>query len=402
MPLPRTTLPQRVRRFGGRSILMAALVALMAAMALPAAAGPVAAASRRFVGFGLTGTGDGYLMVSSAGEFYAFGSAHPWTNAVASTGIVGVSVTGNGQGALAVSTTGQFYAYGNAHPWPNIVGSTAIVDVAVTADGQGALAVSTTGQFYAYGNAHPWPNPAGFSSRMTSVALTGDGRGLVAVSNTGQFYAYGTANPHPNLTGQSGDIVKVALSADGRGLAAMSSSGQMYAYAPVQWHGNGDPGSTAPASLAELATRILNSPGIDTSGRLVRTDLQDAAAGKPSSNGYFLSTAVLTIVLTAAQNHTLKVTALESGGTGHSAGSRHYYGDGVDFGYFDSGRLTGRNSASLALIRAAMPALGRGTRIGQISCALDRNTTMPGLPSGVNQIGDTCDHVHFDVPRGTP
>ena len=223
----------------------------------------------------------GYLLVSSAGEFYAYGNAHPWTNAIGSSGIASVAVTADGQGrwpcrTAASSTptaprtrgrTSSAPAASSASPsprtdrerWrspgpasstptaPRTRGRTSsaparIVGVAITADGQGALAVSDTGQFYAYGTAHAWTNPTGFTNRITSVAMTADGQGAVAMSDRGQFYAYGTARPQTNPTGFTGSMVGVKLTADGQGLTAMSSSGQIYAYGTSAWLGNGDPG----------------------------------------------------------------------------------------------------------------------------------------------------------------
>jgi hypothetical protein len=264
---------------------------------LPSAAN---AATRTFTGLGLTANGQGYLLVSSAGEFYAYGNAHPQPNPTGSSGIVGVAVTADGQGALAVSNSGQFYAYGTAHAWNNITVSSGIVGVAVTADGQGALAVSKTGQFYAYGTAHPQPNPTGFSGSIVGVALTADGQGALAVSSagqfyaygtahpqpnpvgfthtitavtmtadgqgavamsdTGQFYAYGTAHPQPNPTGFTGSMVGVKLTANGQGLTAMSSTGQIYANGSSAWLGNGDPGAAStPPSSSTLTQRIVSN-----------------------------------------------------------------------------------------------------------------------------------------------
>ena len=153
-------------------------------------------------------------------------------------------VTADGQGYLMASDAGEFYAYGTAHPWPNPTGfRNRITSVAMTADGQGAVAVSDTGQFYAYGTARAFPNPIGFTNAIVDLALTADGQGLLAVSDTGQFYAYGTAHPWPNPTGFTGPIVRVSMTADGRGAAALSASGQVYAYGDVPHRGNGDPGS---------------------------------------------------------------------------------------------------------------------------------------------------------------
>jgi GH24 family phage-related lysozyme (muramidase) len=147
---------------------------------------------------------------------------------------------------MMVSDAGEFYAFGTARPQPNPGGfSGRITSMALTADGQGAVAVSSAGQFYAYGTARPQQNPSGFGGEIVDVALTADGQRLLAVSSAGQFYAYGTARPQQNPSGFTGGIVRASLTADGQGAAALSGSGQVYAYNPVQYRGNGDPGSTS-------------------------------------------------------------------------------------------------------------------------------------------------------------
>ena len=318
-----------------RTAATAFAVVLGAALMLYALALPASAATRTFTGLGLTGNGQGYLLVSSAGEFYAYGNAraqqnatgssgivsvdvtangqgalavsgtgqfyaygtaHPWTNITGSSPIVGLAITADGQGALAVSRTGQFYAYGTAHPWTNITGSSPIVGLAITADGQGALAVSDSGQFYAYGTAHAWTNPTGFTNRITSVTMTADGQGAVAMSDRGQFYAYGTARPQTNPTGFTGSMVGVKLTADGRGLTAMSTTGQIYAYGTSAWLGNGDPGAATP-DTAQLARQILDLQAAgkvrfddystnrtrDVADRaLASQQMQDISAGRPA------------------------------------------------------------------------------------------------------------------------
>jgi uncharacterized protein with LGFP repeats len=157
--------------------------------------------------------------------------------------IVDVAVTADGRGALAVSSAGQFYAYGTAKAQPNPTGfSGEIVDVALTADGQGAMAVSSAGQFYAYGTARAQNNPTGFTGRIVGLSLTADGRGALAMSSAGQFYAYGTATAQPNPTNFTGEMSALDLTADGRGAVAVSSTGQVYAYGTARHYGNGDPG----------------------------------------------------------------------------------------------------------------------------------------------------------------
>jgi uncharacterized protein with LGFP repeats len=104
---------------------------------------------------------------------------------------------------MAVSSAGQFYAYGTAKAQPNPTGFTGrMVGLSITADGRGAMALSSTGQFYAYGTATAQSNPRDFSGEMIALDLTADGRGVVALSSTGQVYAYGTARYYGN--GDSG------------------------------------------------------------------------------------------------------------------------------------------------------------------------------------------------------
>jgi hypothetical protein len=355
----------------------------------------------------ITGNGQGALALSSAGQFYAYGTAHPWTNPKGFSGhMVSVSVTADGRGAIAMSSAGQFYAYGTAHAWPNPTGfSGSMVSVSVTADGQGAIAMSSAGQFYAYGTARPQPNPTGFGGSMVSASVTGDGRGVIAMSSTGQFYAYGTAHPQLNPAGFTGGMKAVAVTGDGQGTLAMSGIGQTYAYGTAKSLGNGDPGSQDTA--AGLAQEILNNRNVDKSGRLVNEDLQAAANGRPGTGNARLSATLLGLLAQLGRSHTVTVTALESGGTGHSNGSLHYAGDAVDFGKLDGHLLTGRDDASMVIVNSWAPQLPHNSAFGQIyevlkngqhrSCG--RNVAV--LPAGVNQVPDTCNHLHVQVPRGT-
>jgi hypothetical protein len=395
----------RASRVSRLSTIIAALMALFASVLIGTlTTGTAQAASRTFTGLGLTADGHGYLLTSSAGEFYAFGTASPQPNPTGFTGsIVGVATTADGRGTLAVSSAGQFYAYGTAHSWPNPTGFTgSIVGVAMTADGQGALAVSSAGQLYAYGTAHSWPNPTGFTSRITSVALTADGQGTVAMSDTGQFYAYGAVRPQPNPTGFAGSMIGLKLTAAGQGLTALSSSGQIYAYGTAQWLGNGDPGSSDTAQ--DLARQILANNRVAKTGRLVTQDLQDAAAGRSAytrtdgSKYQPLSTTILRLVTTLAQNHTVTINALESGGTGHAPGSAHYSGRAIDFGPLDGQTVksvTGRDDNAIKEINETKGLLPSGSKYGQLNCGPHAT---PPLPLGVGEIGDTCNHLHVQIP----
>lgn len=260
------------------------LVAFAAACALVGVVAPSAARAdgRVFTGIGVTRDGQGYALVSEAGEVYAYGSVGYRGNAVGFTGkIADISVTADGSGYALISTAGQVYAFGTVVYRGNPAGfSGQIVDISVTGDGLGYVAISSTGQVYAYGTAVYHGNPTGFSGSMAAISVRPDGQGYVAMSSAGQVYAYNVVyrgNPagfsgsmvdisvtnsgqgylamssvgqmyafnvvyRGNPTGFTGSMAGVGVTGDGQGYGAVSSSGQVYAYGSVVYRGNGDPG----------------------------------------------------------------------------------------------------------------------------------------------------------------
>lgn len=257
-------------------------VLLAAPLLLPLISSPTAnAATRTFAGISVTTDGNGYVLMSTAGEAYAFNMPYRDNPRGFSGRIVSVAATADGKGYAAVSSTGQVYAYGTVTYRGNPKGfSGEIAEISVTANGSGYIVVSTAGQVYAYnvpyrGNASGFSgritgasltgdgsgyhlisstgqvyafntryvaNPVGFSGEIVSISSTGNGSGYYAISSAGQVYAYGTAQYHQNPAGFSGQIVGISARADGRGYAALSSTGQVYAYGTV-YRGNGDPGT---------------------------------------------------------------------------------------------------------------------------------------------------------------
>jgi hypothetical protein len=174
------------RRLIGAAIAssMALTIAVSVAVAtvgLPpmAHAAPMSATPRTFTGIDATADGQGYGLISDAGEVYAFGSLRYRANPAGFTGrITGLSTTADGQGYVAVSSAGQVYAYGTVQYRGNPAGFTGgIVGISATADGQGYAAVSGSGQVYAYGtvlyrgNGDPGPTSGSdLRSRIVDVA----------------------------------------------------------------------------------------------------------------------------------------------------------------------------------------------------------------------------------------
>lgn len=148
----------------------------------------------------------------------------------------------------------------------------------------------------------------------------------------------------------------------------------------------------------QLAQQILANSKIDlTTGRLVKTDIQDAADGKNGSAGVMTSTAILQLIATLGQTHTLSVSAIQSGGTGHTTGSEHYKGNAVDFNILDGSHVHGRDGGSFTIIRTAEGIWPSGSAFGQKQCG-----SAAPLPSGWSTFDDACTHIHLQVPQGTP
>jgi hypothetical protein len=164
--------------------------------------------------------------------------------------------------------------------------------------------------------------------------------------------------------------------------------------------GNSSSAANSPAASGnaqQLAQQILSNNKITLSGRLVKEDLQSAAAGKPSSCNALISSAILKLIATIGQSHSLDISALESHCSGHASDSYHYTGDAVDFDKLDGTAITGRNAPALTVIDITTKTLPSGSALGQSNCG-----ATPNLPPGWSTFADTCDHLHVQVPRGTP
>ena len=191
-----------------------------------------------------------------------------------------------------------------------------------------------------------------------------------------------------NFIGGGPDDVPLGVDTDGNGRQEFT----LYNHAPIQL----------------LAKQIMADTSIDsTSGRAVREDLQQAADGVPSNNGYRMAGSILRAIVRAGYNHNITISSLTGNGSGHSSTSRHYSGAGFDLNWIDgynsnnndaNTRLTGRDVKSINVINDIKDKLPtNGARIGQLGCA----GTPATLPSWISQITDTCNHLHVDVPVGT-
>ena len=152
-----------------------------------------------------------------------------------------------------------------------------------------------------------------------------------------------------------------------------------------------------------LATQILANASISYDfgqGGIVIEAFKDLAAGKqanilPNSGATDVSVTLLKFILTAAQTHKVNISSLT---TQHSPGDIHSVGDAVDINVLDLTHLVGRDPGSIDLIKIGTQTLPSGSGFGQDGCPGGAAT----LPTGFIQFADTCNHLHIQVPRGTP
>lgn len=175
----------------------------------------------------------------------------------------------------------------------------------------------------------------------------------------------------------------------------------------------GGGGGVSPVSgdAQQLAQGILNNPNIDltTYSSSVLQDVKDAAAGKPGTAGAMTSAALLQLIATLGQTHKVMITAIQSDGQGHCNNTPksacpddpHYTGDAVDFGSLDGVTISGRNPPSITVMRTAFTVLPKGSGFGQDQCGSQYSTNSE-LPDGFTTFDDTCNHLHVQVPKGTP
>jgi hypothetical protein len=172
-------------------------------------------------------------------------------------------------------------------------------------------------------------------------------------------------------------------------------------------------GSTSTASIGDpqqLAQEILANKNIDLSfvgsaGVSPKNDIEDAAAGKVGTAGAMTSAAILQLIATVGQNHSVSISAIQSGGQGHCNNTPksacptdpHYTGDAVDFDMLDGVSITGRNAPAITIIKIGEGIWPIGSGFGQEQCG-----PAAPLPSGWTTFDDTCNHIHMQVPAGTP
>jgi len=172
-------------------------------------------------------------------------------------------------------------------------------------------------------------------------------------------------------------------------------------------------GSGSTQNAQQLARQIQSNKNVVLAGGEVPSDIDAAANGKSGSAGAMTSSAILQFILAAGQNHSIVISAIQSGGDHHclqnGVATRkaqcptdpHYNGDAVDIAVIDGVDSSGRDENSDKLITLAETILPSGSGFGQQNCATGGNQPVT-LQAGFIQFDDFCNHLHVEVPKGTP
>ena len=365
------------------------------------------------VGITATPDGKGYWEVASDGGIFSFGDAGFYGSMggkALNAPVVGITATPDGKGYWEVASDGGIFSFGDAGFYGSMGGkalNAPVVGFTATPDGKGYWEVASDGGIFSFGDAGFYGSMGGkaLNAPVVGITATPDGKGYWEVASDGGIFSFGDAGFYGSMGGKAlnAPVVGITATPDGKGYWEVASDGGIFSFGDAGFYGSVQYTAPKPgiASAATYAQQILANPNIVKSGRLVLQDLQDAAAGQPGTaskpgDPRPLSATLLSLIAELGQHHTVVLTALESGGTGHHSGSYHYYGDAVDFGKLDGASNTGRNAPAITIINELKGLLPYGSAFGQSNCG-----ATPPLPSGIGAIPDTCDHLHVQVPRGT-
>jgi hypothetical protein len=191
-----------------------------------------------------TPTGNGYWMVGSDGQVYAFGDAFnltaPGTEAIGpptlNQPIVGMAATPDGKGYWLVAADGGVFTYGDA----GFFGSTGairlnkpIVGMARTPDGLGYWLVASDGGVFAFGDAAFYGSMGGshLNKPVVGMAVDQSTGGYWLVASDGGIFSFNA--PFEGSTGSmhlNPPIVGMEAAPDGSGYRFVASDGGVFCF----------------------------------------------------------------------------------------------------------------------------------------------------------------------------
>ena len=212
-----------------------------------------------------SGRGDGYRMVTSAGQVYSFGADAtfgPYGALSLSKPIVNMAEAPDGDGYWLLGADGGIFNFGDARFYGSTGGmglNAPIVGMSATTDGGGYWLVGADGGIFASGDA-PYLGSTGaiaLNRPIVGMAPTPDGRGYWLVASDGGIFAFGDA-PFYGSTGAitlNRPIVGMARTPDGGGYWLVASDGGIFAFGDASFYG-----STGGITLNAAITGMTPTP----------------------------------------------------------------------------------------------------------------------------------------------
>jgi hypothetical protein len=284
-------------------VTLSVLVTVLAALALPGAAGaapgPHAAVGPRvYQGGGVIGFGDaqpinalhstlgsvmvamatnpastpahqGYWLVGADGGVYPEGNAgfHGSLGSLSLQGpIVGMAPTPDGKGYWLAALDGGVFALGDAVFYGSMGGThlnQPIVGMASTADGKGYWLVASDGGIFSFGDARFDGSMGGtpLNAPVTGMAPTAGGAGYWLVASDGGIFAFGDAPFFGSMGGSplNDPVTGMVASPGDGGYLMVATDGGIFGFGAVSFYGSlgagygGDPGDVPPVAAMALA-----------------------------------------------------------------------------------------------------------------------------------------------------
>lgn len=152
--------------------------------------------------------------------------------------------------------------------------------------------------------------------------------------------------------------------------------------------GGGGGSVTVSGDAQQIAQDLLSNNNVSYAFS-AEDDVKLTAQGKPGTNGVPIDIRLLQIVAAIGKHHKIVVTAFESYGQGHSAGSDHYSGHAVDIDTIDGSEAYQTITDYWDIIQP----YSKGAVFLQGDCSGAKPA-----PDGMDrQPGDVCNHQHISV-----
>jgi hypothetical protein len=193
----------------------------------------------------------GYTMLGADGGVFTFGNAVFAGSAVGlqpNGRYVGIAATPSGRGYWLATSNGAVLAFGDARFFGSTAGfgvGAEIVDIAATRSGRGYFLVTSNGGVLGFGDARYRGSAIGLSLRspILTIAPTSTGLGYFLIARDGGVFTYGDAR----FRGSTGNlalrapIVGVAVTITGKGYNLIASDGGVFTYGDARFFGSAAP-----------------------------------------------------------------------------------------------------------------------------------------------------------------